>query len=180
MLSTPSTNTIVALAVGHGESFAECDLCFGHSFRTCDEQVRAIDIMPTLLDKIGLQNPNPIHGKSLLRLITSGEKPLDVTALIYSEHGLKFLELSLGAQKSIRTRQWKLTQNSRDGAWELYSLREGPLETTNIADREPAVLKQMKELLGEQEKKIKKVPIKKSRLTPERIEQLDSFGYLEK
>ncbi len=196
-----ASNTIVVLTADHGESFTERDHCFTHSIRTYDEQamipliirfpnlglseriepqVRAIDIMPTVLDRLGLENPYTVHGQSLMKLITSGKKPPSDSALIYSEHGLKFLELSIGSQKSIRTQQWKLTRNSWNGTWELYNLKEDPGETTNLAGKEPAMLEQMKELLAEQEKNIEKAPVKKTGLTPEQIKQFNAFGYLAK
>lgn len=194
-------STIVVLTADHGESLTERDHFFAHSFRTYDEQavipllirfpglgvhrrieaqVRAIDIMPTLLDRLGLTNPHNIHGQSLMKLITSGEKSPPDFAVVYSEYGIKLLELSIGAQKSIRTSEWKLTRNSRDGTWELYNLEEDPLETTNLADNEPIKLEQMRKLLEDQEAKMKKASVEMSRLTPEQIEQFNAFGYLAK
>jgi arylsulfatase len=193
--------TIVVLTADHGESLIERDHYFAHSFRTYDEQaiiplimrfpdttvrgrieaqVRAIDIMPTLLDRLGLKNPHRVQGQSLMKLVTSDKKPPSDHAIIYSEYGLKFLELSIGAQKSIRTSKWKLTQNLRDGAWELYNLEDDPLETTDLADKEKAVLDELRTMLEDREAKMPKSDVEMSRLTPEQIEQFNAFGYLTK
>jgi arylsulfatase A-like enzyme len=192
------SNTIVIVTADHGETFTERDLCFTHTFRTydeqavipliihfpdlgsakrIDEQVRAIDIMPTLLDRLGLENPYPIHGTSLMRLITSGEKPPAEFAVTYSDHGIEFLDSVIGAQKSIRTLRWKLTRNSRDGSRELYNLLEDPFEKNNLAQVEPVVLNAMGKLFDDWEKGIERATVRKPRLSPEQIEQLKSLGY---
>lgn len=194
-------NTIVVVTADHGETFTERDLCFAHTFRTYDEQaiipliirfpdpsihkrinaqVRAIDIMPTLLDKLDLENPYPVHGQSLMKLITSDENPPVDFAIIYSDYGMEFFDSEMGAQKSIRTQQWKLTLNSRDGSLELYSLENDPFETHNLAESQPAVLKQMEKLLHDRETEFKKGAVRQPKLSAELIEQLDSFGYLAK
>lgn len=196
-----SSDTIVTITADHGESFTERDLYFTHTFRTYDEQavipliihfpgmttnrrveaqVRAIDIMPTLLDRLDLKNPHTVHGQSLMELIAGGGNPPADFAMIYSDHGMEVLDTVMGAQKSIRTRKWKLTRNSRDGSLELYNIEDDPLETNNLAAAKPEVAKQMEELLDSREKEIEKATVLKSKLSPELIEQLDSFGYLTK
>lgn len=193
------SNTIVVITADHGETFTERDLCFTHTFRTYDEQavipliihfpdlgppkrieaqVRAIDIMPTLLDRLGLQNPYPVHGKSLMEMITSGAKPPAEFAVTYSDYGLKVLDSQFGSQKSIRTLRWKLTRNSLDGSKELYNLQEDPLEKNNLAQREPAVLNEMEKLLDDLEWRLERRAMLRPKLSPKRIEQLKSFGYL--
>ena len=196
-----SSDTIVTVTADHGESFTERDLYFTHSFRTYDEQavipliihfpdmathkrveaqVRAIDIMPTLLDRLDLKNPHTVHGRSLMESIVADAPPPADFAIVYSDHGMEVFDTVMGAQKSIRTRQWKLTRNSRDGSLELYDLANDPRETNNLAAVRPEVAKQMEKLLDAREKEIEKATILKSKLSPELIEQLDSFGYLTK
>ncbi len=193
------SNSIIVITADHGETLAERDLCFTHTFRTYDEQavipliihfpdpelrkrigaqVRAIDIIPTLLDKLGLQNPYSIHGASLMKLITSGEEPPADFAVIYSDYGMDFFDSVMGARKSIRTRRWKLTQNSLDGSMELFNLEEDPLEKNDLSQQEPTIVNEMTKLLEDWEKGITKATVSRTRLSPERIEQLKSFGYL--
>ncbi len=196
-----SSDTILTVTADHGESFTERDLYFTHTFRTYDEQaiipliihfpdmttnrrveaqVRAIDIMPTLLDRLDLKNPHPVHGQSLMELIADDAPPPADFAIVYSDYGMEVLDTVMGAQKSIRTRKWKLTRNSRDGSLELYNIENDPRETNNLAAVKPEVAKQMEKLLDAKEKEIEKATILKSKLSPELIEQLDSFGYLTK
>ena len=196
-----SSDTIVVVTADHGESFTERDLYFTHTFRTYDEQavipliihfpdmetskrveaqVRAIDIIPTLLDRLDLENPHPVHGQSLMEVITADAPPPADFAIIYSDHGMDIFDNVMGAQRSIRTRQWKLTRNSRDGSLELYNIENDPKETNNLAAVRPKVAKQMEKLLDTKEKEIEKATILKTKLSPELIEQLNSFGYLTK
>lgn len=210
-----SPDTIVVLTADHGESFTERDLYFTHTFRTYDEQariplimkfpgegagaaariksqVRAIDIFPTLLEKTGLENPHPVHGRSLAKLMSAAgkghakeiltEKARSIadTAIIYSDYGIEALEKKMGAQKSIRAGRWKLTLNSRDGSVELYDLEHDRFERDNLAQARPELVRQMGKLLHLQESEITTAVGNKPKLSPELIEQLDSFGYLAK
>jgi len=195
------SETIVVITADHGETLAERETLFSHSFRTYDEQalipliirlpgmgppkrireqVRSIDIMPTLLDALDLKNPYPVHGQSLLRLITSGEEPPSNFAVIYSDHGMEVLDSIMGAQKSIRTQHWKLTKNSWDGSRELYNLDEDRLEKTNLISQETAVAEKLETLLDEWDRTIERTSVLKPRIPPEKIEQLNSLGYLVK
>jgi len=194
-------NTIVVITADHGESFTERDLYFTHTFRAYDEQavlplivrlpdlaikkrvvaqVRAIDIMPTLLDALGLENPYPVHGQSLMDLITADAEPPADHAITYSDHGMEVFDSVVGAQKSIRTSRWKFIRNSRDGSFELYNLERDPFEKNNLADVEPAIAAEMAKQLDDREREIRKTAVRKSKLPPELVEQLESFGYLTK
>lgn len=195
------SNSIVVITADHGETLTERDICFSHTFRTYDEQaripliirfpdttppgrisdqVRAIDIMPTLLDKLHIKNPYPVHGQSLMALITQGKKPDTEFTVISSDHGLQVLDSVIGSQKSLRTSHWKFTRNSWDGSSELYNLHDDPMEKNNLVSEEPAVRREMEELLEEWGKSINSAPLVTPHISEEKIKQLESLGYMTK
>jgi arylsulfatase A-like enzyme len=194
-------NTIIAITADHGETLTERDICFAHSIRTYDEQariplilhfpetavhkridrlVRAIDIMPTILEELHLDNPYAVEGQSLMPLITDDGKYTPKLALVYSEYGEKTYDYILGSQKSIRTSEWKLTRNSWDGSEVLYNLKSDPQETINCIDREVAVANRMRTLRDEWESSVPKVESVNQDIPEETIKQLKSLGYLAK
>lgn len=195
------SKTIIAVTSDHGETLTEREYCFSHGTRTYDEQaqiplilyfpdlparkrvddqVREIDILPTILDKLRIKNPFPVHGQSLIALIRGDRDHPEKAALIFSDYGSDLYDSRLGAQRSIRTEEWKFTRNSWDGSEELYNLKSDPLEKRNLAEKKPEVLGQMRKLFNEWEKNIKQVEVLRPELSKETLEQLESLGYLVK
>ena len=99
--------------------------------RTVDTPVISIDILPTVLDAIGVQPPaeTPFDGKSLLPLLTGQTQTHHDTIFWCKE----------GGQWAVRRGDWKL--RSVNGMVELFNLAEDLSETTNLADRQPEMVK---------------------------------------
>lgn len=96
------------------------------------QQVRTVDILPTVLDLIKLTSPLDIDGKSLLNLFTEKEFEENVayiesTPLVLSESNDVI---------GIRTSEFKYfrDKNNPQKRIHLYSLKSDPLENNNIAD----------------------------------------------
>ena len=128
--------------------------------RVLDEFVKQIDIMPTILDMLGLPLPEGLQGYSLVSSIQG--KPA---------HNLRpvFCETILGGYQStkemeeirlrcVRTKEWKLiytntpTRNVSsgaldDGKYELYNLSNDPKEERNIFENHPEVAIELKKKL---------------------------------
>ena len=94
--------------------------------RIADELVQQIDVMPTILDMLGLPIPEGLHGYSLLPLMR--EKSVDNLKLKPGrfEQGVVFCETILGGYQStkemeeiklrcIRTKEWKLIYTNTPG-----------------------------------------------------------------
>jgi len=84
------------------------------------ELVEEIDLMPTVLDMLGLSAPPGIQGVSLMPCLHDGTVKHDA---VHSEFpGIKML----------RTNDWKLVHYVGASYGELYDLREDPTELTNL------------------------------------------------
>lgn len=129
----------------------------GHvkSGQTFTDLVSMIDIMPTLMEILGLEILPGIQGESFLPLMNGG--PYESREAIFAEHGLegpfkkleectRFPEGPLtpdfspgyksgtGRIKSVRTKKWKLVYYP-NGEGELYDMENDPWELTNLYGR---------------------------------------------
>lgn len=97
----------------------------------------SMDLAPTLLDIVGLPLPNNLDGVSLAQLLDGGATTLPERELYFVRreggpaYGGKTIE-------ALRRGRWKVLQDSPFAPLELYDLDSDPLETTNLATREPA------------------------------------------
>ena len=119
------------IAVGKGV-FPEAEII--------DRQVSQIDILPTILDSVGVldQLNQRIHGRSLMPLVEDGslrERPV----LLESR-------MRIG----IRTPKWKLITDKRNpDLMEVYDLETDSAEDHNLAEEEEEVTAELKERLEE-------------------------------
>jgi arylsulfatase A-like enzyme len=85
-----------------------------------------VDIMPTVLDALGISPPAELDGRSVLR-----ERPSSFAG------GQAFSEfLQRGSEaKAVRRDGWLLVRNTENGRQELYDLSRGPGATEDLAGR---------------------------------------------
>jgi len=110
------------------------------------QQVRTIDIFPTILDIIGIQNDNmTIDGQSLLSLI-DGKQISEEPAYMENHYNI-----SIKSQDKIgiRTSQFKFFRDIDDPTKlvHLYDLKNDPFENNNIANIKPNITKKMERIL---------------------------------
>jgi arylsulfatase A-like enzyme len=151
-------DTIVLVVADHGESHGDHGIFFDH-FGLYEPTsripmittipgwaggvriralVQSIDIMPTLLELLGLEIPQGTEGVSLVPVLE--EPGAEVNAAAVSE-------LTGNLQTSVRTSAWKLISGNRSatlhagetrsGSFELYDLRADPGETADVAAANP-------------------------------------------
>lgn len=146
--------TIVVLTSDHGEEFWEHNgFEHGHSLyrevirvpliwvapgmnggpKTISQQVRLIDLKPTILDILGIQGAKATQGKSLIPLMMTGRDAFQRTA--FSEALLYGRE-----KKAIRKGSYTLIYEPETDKVELYDTFKDPLEKKNIARRNKAVV----------------------------------------
>ena len=138
--------------------------------RVLDDPVRHVDILPTVLDAVGIAPPGGLDGASLLPAIETGRH---VAAPSYFE-----------ALSASLNRGWAPLVGVLSGSLkyidlpipELYDVAGDPAESRNLAAARPAELRQMQALLGglrADDRGIARVPE-----NADTRERLRSLGYL--
>lgn len=146
-------STVIILLSDHGEELGEHGAISRHVRSYYDEiirvpfiikhpkikspmrirtQVQLIDLMPTLLDFLGIPINTEAQGNSLVPLI-EGRASNSFNEYVYSETGV------------IRSLGWKLIMEKR----ELYNLKEDPGELNNLAEKYPKIFLRMSKKLAD-------------------------------
>lgn len=105
-----------------------------------NEQVSQVDILPTILDAVGLRDRlhQRIHGRSLMPLVRGESLP---------ERPVFF---QTRTRVGVRTPRWKLIINSDDStSLELYDLENDPTENTNLREAEEGTVRMLEAKLEE-------------------------------
>ncbi|CAN5950119.1 unnamed protein product [Sphagnum jensenii] len=102
--------------------------------------VCSVDLVPTLLDQVGIKPADRLDGTSLVPLL-KGEEPKERYCLAMGVHK--------GKQAiSIQSLKWKLIVSSLQNEIELYNLATDPAERTNVAQLNPAIVNTLFSELG--------------------------------
>ena len=125
-----------------------------------NELVRAIDIMPTILDCLEIpidQSCLKMQGQSMLNLINQTEQSKSDTdedpefqKIAYSETGGvngPWPSPSSPNIKCVRTKKWKLIHNLTPNTWELYNIENDPQELKNMIEEHPVIVTKLKDKL---------------------------------
>jgi arylsulfatase A-like enzyme/tetratricopeptide (TPR) repeat protein len=194
-------NTVLILASDHGESFGE-DRRWGHArnARTpalrvplvirlpkatrplrIPDQVRNLDLAPTLLDLAGIPIPESFQGESLLPLMNAepGEATRDRTSYA-SLPALLFRDATL--QESVSTANWSFGRDLDDSRREhLYDLRVDPDEEVNLVEIEPDAADRLRDLLDAYQERTPLPGVVRSdiRIDPQIADKLRALGYLQ-
>ncbi|MFA4990021.1 MAG: sulfatase [Candidatus Omnitrophota bacterium] len=183
-------HTVIIINSDHGEALGEHARYFCHvnslydelikipliiswdkkipSSTVINQQVRLIDLMPTILDILKIKF-DPRQGQSLLPLITQqvGNFPL----FAYSE------QFNL---VSVRMKKWKLIYDQNSMRYELYDLKNDPREERNIVALRSGMFKFLRFKLSEylSDAKVCNKPVK-SFMHKEVKEKLRTLGYVQ-
>jgi arylsulfatase A-like enzyme len=106
--------------------------------KAVDAVAQQIDIMPTILDLLGMPIPDRVEGRSLLPLVRGEDEGSDRYAVT---------ELGDRSLVSIVTREWRLLKNTENGSVELYHTIDDPDDLRDLADVEPEVVAELERLL---------------------------------
>jgi arylsulfatase A-like enzyme len=103
----------------------------------CDVPVISLDVMPTILSAVGASLPadRVYDGRDMMPVLRGQTKKPLHNALFFCDGS---------NQWAVRAGKWKLL--SRKGSLELYDLDVDIGETKNLASKEPAKLRRLKEL----------------------------------
>jgi len=143
-----------------------------------EQTVQLIDLMPTFIEKLGLQKVDGLQGRSLVQHL-EGDGPAVAPPAI-AEGG------KASQQGAVYNGDWKLirsTKWSRTGNLHLYNRLSDPMEMADIAQAQPEEKKQLAALLHKQSAANRllkdKIWIERVTLSKEQEERLRSLGYLE-
>jgi arylsulfatase A-like enzyme/Tfp pilus assembly protein PilF len=189
--------TIIVIAADHGESLGEHGES-SHAFfiydstvsvplilklpasnlkaKTIDAQVELVDIMPTLLDLLGIAVPNEVQGRSLAPLLAGSRSETDKMA--YSESYYPRYHYGWSELKSLRTVRYQYIQAPRP---ELYDIVRDPMERTNIYGQNgPQAERFIKEMKRLQERSPVQGAEEKAprQLDNDTLEKLRALGYV--
>jgi arylsulfatase A-like enzyme len=104
--------------------------------RASDYFASTHDIGPTLLQMAGVRKPQTMSGEDLSRFLRGRQPP-----------GRRMAYGGYGESHYLRTDRWAYMSDNLMRAPSLFDLKTDPDETTNVADRHPGVLAELKETL---------------------------------
>jgi arylsulfatase A-like enzyme/predicted Zn-dependent protease len=139
-----------------------------------DGVVSDVDVMPTVLDYLGLEIPDAVEGQSLLPLMAGREEPEPRYA--YSETQYCRLHYGWSDLASIRDARYKFIEAPTP---ELYDLEQDPGETRNVFSSQMGIANPLRERLAEmREEAVAGADAEMADLDPETLEKLRALGYV--
>jgi arylsulfatase A-like enzyme/Tfp pilus assembly protein PilF len=141
--------------------------------RVVEDQVRIVDVMPTLLDLLGIPAPAPVQGTSLTPL-ARGER---LHLMAVSESWFPRFHYGWSELQAIQDERYKLIRAPRR---ELYDLRRDPGEQANLAASETRQTEALERALAEMLARVGggQGPAAPEALDPETAERLEALGYV--
>jgi arylsulfatase A-like enzyme len=141
--------------------------------KVVQDQVRLIDLYPTVLDLLGISLEHQVQGRSLMPILEGRELPeLDA----YSEATITTVQLV-----SLRSPQYKFIQTVDGAGPQLFNLEMDEAETQNLADSSGDLLDLLRQrirAIRSGERRPEDV-IDPNELDPELREQLKALGYIQ-
>lgn len=191
-------NSILVFTADHGEEFLEHG-GFGHGNTLYREvlhvplmirapgiaspapartPVRQIDVMPTILQILGIALPRPVEGKSLAPLLKSPEDVDERPVYAATRHLLREEEV----MRSLVKGDFKIIVAENPARVELYDLSSDPEEQENLTQSRPELRKEMTgELIRFEAAMLPSYQGTSAAPPPDRtVELLKSLGYLGK
>jgi arylsulfatase A-like enzyme len=141
--------------------------------RTVTEQVRHIDLVPTVLDVLGLPHDADLPGMSL-RAVADGAAR-DQATLSYAESWFQRLHFGWSELRAVRSGDWKYIAAPRP---ELYDLRHDPAEAHNLIRERTAVASRLAEELDRIGRPSETALAAEHKMDAATVERLRSLGYL--
>jgi arylsulfatase len=179
------------VASDHGEAFAEHGH-FGHRYGLNEELLRVpllwkapegerggerspavarhVDILPTLLDALGLPPPGTLDGRSLAAADTDSTDPASVA----------FLETGPVRWTSVTDGRWKLIRSRRRGGpdrVELFDLTRDPDERNDLSTQETGKVEALLATLDASEPEVAPPATGEVEIDPALRTRLEALGY---
>jgi len=187
------TDTLVVVVGDHGEGLGEhvekehgmtlyhealhVPLIFRHvgrlsAARRVAESVSLVDLSPTILDLLRLEDPRQISGKSLKPLLVGGEA---APSACYGATDEPFLNNGWSPLRSLTDGQWKYIRTTKP---ELYDLAADPDERKNLFEAAPDTARMMESRMDEFESRLVRREAIAVQLSARERRVLEDLGYL--
>ena len=142
------------------------------------EQVRLIDIYPTVLSAVGISTEADIDGQSLFTF--NNEPSINQPREAYAETIFEVIQEDretdvLTCYASLRDYPWKLIWNRLNNTYELYHIQKDPHETKNLAYQNETLVETMASKLHIF---AQDMPSEKKPTDDIIVERLEALGYL--
>lgn len=162
--------------------------CGIQNHKIISEQVRQVDIFPTIMDILNISDTNnEVDGRSLVPLV-NGNSLNELPA--YIETGVRWVKTAKkiiepkfdGKIIGIRTSNYKYWRSRNDSTKDvtLYDLQQDPNEEVNIADKNQLIVDEMEQTLNSMKKTF--TPNNQNTFSSEEekriAEELKKLGYL--
>lgn len=197
--SSHADNTVIVIVADHGEEFLEHGR-WGHwesnlhdeilrvplivsmpnapQGQVIRQQVRLLDLMPTILDLCGCSVSDDVLGTSMASLLGHGETPYDGTEAISEMRRDPWHRIA------VRTGSFKyIWDNKRPDQPELYDLRNDPAETQNVRDQFPQEVSHFQAVVDEHRQRVADtepaVAVPKPPVDEDVARRLRDLGYLD-
>jgi arylsulfatase A-like enzyme len=192
-------NTLVIITSDHGEDLGEHGW-FHHGTTLYDPALRVplllvwpgqvprgarltcqrslTDLMPTVLELVGLEASGRLDGVSFASEIRSGSCPqsrpayAELISPTYKSHD----DLPLAG---VRDEGWKFITHTQTGAHEIYDLSRDRNETRNLVSHEPERIERMRQKVEDYLAKRVEPLEPQGEMSPEMKRQLRGLGYVE-
>ncbi len=147
-----------------------------------EDNVSLVDIMPTVLDVVGLKTPPKVEGVSLRHYLEGsprsarGGKTSEQPRQIYCE-SLEPATFQCSSLRSVVEAGWKYIRAPKE---ELYDLKHDPVEKTNLIEKEPQLARRLRGRLETMTQKMESAAPgrRQSDVDPETVKRLQSLGYV--
>lgn len=189
-------DTIVVFIADHGEEFLDHgSVLHGYTLyqeqlhvpffihdprrgqsRRIDDVTRHVDVLPTLLDLLGLAPADDIQGRSLVPRLDGSADEADVVETLAE---VSLMAVKTVHQRSLRSGDWKLIDNIVPaGPVELYDLSSDPGEQVDLVTSDPATAQRLRVRLEELLASMPAAEGAETQLSEEEIRRLRSLGYV--
>ena len=117
---------------------------FNIKSKIVSDQVRSIDIFPTIVELIGLSRKQKFHGRSLLPFFNDKQ----MEELPVYMHTTPHVKITSDDKVGIRTSKYKYFRSNNPGETvNLYDLKNDPQENYNIAENNLEIVEKMENIL---------------------------------
>ncbi len=149
---------------------------FGIEHQVISQQVRLVDLMPTITELVGIKETIPdIDGQSLVDLMRGKTIPELPVFMETSQLIQKKANESIG----LRTSKYKYFRDYDEPTKRvhLYDLKNDPFEDDNIAEKNPSIINELEEIIKNMQNSNKIIPNNNSNDSEKIEDELKKLGY---